>query len=210
MSFANHPQVKKLLEKATLESLIKIYFQRVYSRDEIQEMENALKNALDKYSEKEILYDELIENNKNEAESLLNECLDTLCEKTLDRGKNHTPKTLLVLAKLFMKIGDLRLACEIIWCSASLAIQEFITDRGLNIRLYSHNGKTRFARALSKEIGHQFAVFETCHSSFYTNSKGARDVTDAFKDAHEFVQQLQMFKLTNEKKNELEKDNFNH
>lgn len=57
MSFANHPQVKKLLEKATLESLIKIYFQRVYSRDEIQEMENALKNALDKYSEKEILYD---------------------------------------------------------------------------------------------------------------------------------------------------------
>lgn len=57
MNLANNPRLRKLLEKATLENLIKIYFKRIYGRDEIQEMENALRNALDKYSNKELLYD---------------------------------------------------------------------------------------------------------------------------------------------------------
>lgn len=57
MNFYNDPRVKKLLEKATLEGLMKIYFQRVYGKDEIQEMENALKNALEKYSKNDVMYE---------------------------------------------------------------------------------------------------------------------------------------------------------
>jgi len=37
--------------------------------------------------------------------------------------KDHTPESLLALAQFFMKVGDFRLACEVIWGSASLSIQ---------------------------------------------------------------------------------------
>ncbi|CAI4232899.1 unnamed protein product [Auanema sp. JU1783] len=73
-------------------------------------------------------------------------------------------ETVLTLVKLFIKLGDHRLACELIWCSASLAIQEFIANHQLKVMLNSHDSKRRFAWALSREIGRRFSVFEVCHS----------------------------------------------
>lgn len=57
MSWRNNPKIEKLLEKATLETLLKMYFQRVYGKEEVQEMENTLKHALEKYSKKERIYE---------------------------------------------------------------------------------------------------------------------------------------------------------
>ncbi|KAI6178238.1 hypothetical protein M3Y98_00479100 [Aphelenchoides besseyi] len=187
-------------------------------------MGNVLKNALEEYSKNDVIYEiclyliirlltlnfkKLLENNKNDTEPLMNECLDTLCAETLNRGKNHTSVTLLTLAKLFMKIGDFRLACEVIWCSVSLAIQEFIALHGLNVRLHSHTGKANFMQALSRELARQFSVFEVCHSSFYTNKHNSQRVNFAFEEANDFIRNLQTFVLTDEKKKELEKGNFN-
>ncbi|CAI2349889.1 unnamed protein product [Caenorhabditis sp. 36 PRJEB53466] len=209
MSSRQDPRVERLLEKTTLENLFKLYFQRIYGKEEIQEMENALKNALKKYEKKEDVFQKLWDNKENEATPLLNECLDSICEKTFNSGKSHTPESLLTLSKLFIKVGDFRLACEVIWCSASISIQEFIADRQLKVLLHSHNAKRRFASALSRDIGRRFSVFEVCHSSFYTNSHGALDVKDAFGDATEFIQKLRELQITDELKKELEKKNFN-
>ncbi|CAD6200278.1 unnamed protein product [Caenorhabditis auriculariae] len=173
-------------------------------------MESALRNALNKYEKKDTLFEKLMENQENEAEPLIQECLSLLCEKNMNRGQDHTPESMLTLSKLFIKIADFRLACEMVWCSASMAVQEFITTRKLKVRLYSHNGKRDFVRALSREIGNQFAVFEACHASFYTNSHNARAVNAAFEEANDFVQQLRAYHLTDEKKKELENDNFNY
>ncbi|KAF8368182.1 hypothetical protein PRIPAC_86011 [Pristionchus pacificus] len=210
MNWRHDPRLQKSLEKATLESLFKKYFQSIYGNDEVQEMENALRNALNKYEKKDTLFQKLMEIQENEAEPLMQECLNSLCEKTMNRGQDHTPESMLTLSKLFIKIADFRLACEALWCSASIAVQEFITTRQLKVKLHSHNGKRDFVRALSREIGNQFAVFEACHSSFYTNSHNARDVNAAFVEANDFVQQLRAYHLTDEKKKELEKDNFNY
>jgi hypothetical protein len=57
MSWRNDPRIKKLLEKSTLETLLKVYFQRVHGKEEVQQIENVLKNALEKYSKKELIYE---------------------------------------------------------------------------------------------------------------------------------------------------------
>ncbi|CAI2347334.1 unnamed protein product [Caenorhabditis sp. 36 PRJEB53466] len=209
MNSRQDPRIQRLLEKATLESLFKCYFQRVYGTEEITEVENGLRNALVNYDKKDLLYENLLVNDENAAELFVNECLDKICDKMYRCGQNHSPDTLLILAKLFIKIHDHRLACELIWCSASLALQEFISDRQLKVSLYSHNGKRRFASALSRDIGRRFSVFEVCHSSFYTNNHGALDVKDAFEDAKEFIKKLRELKISDELKKELEKKNFN-
>ncbi|CAJ0566352.1 unnamed protein product, partial [Mesorhabditis spiculigera] len=180
MSWRDDPRIKKLLEKATLENLLKPCFERVHEKDEIQKMESTLKYALDKYEE----------NEESETEPLTDECLDALCEITMNHGKNHTPESLLTLSKLFIKVEDWRLACEVIWCSASLAIQEFITDRQLNVKLDTQGQKRAFTRALSHALGNQFSVFEMCHLSFYTNRYGGHDANAALVEAKDFIQKL--------------------
>lgn len=57
MSWRKNPRIEKLLEKATLETLLKVYFQRVYGKEEVQKMENALKHVFEKYPNKERLYE---------------------------------------------------------------------------------------------------------------------------------------------------------
>lgn len=56
MNWRHDPRLQKSLEKATLESLFKKYFQSIYGNDEVQEMENALRNALNKYEKKDTLF----------------------------------------------------------------------------------------------------------------------------------------------------------
>ncbi|CAJ0566351.1 unnamed protein product, partial [Mesorhabditis spiculigera] len=194
MSWRDDPRIKKLLEKATLENLLKPCFERVHEKDEIQKMESTLKYALDKYEE----------NEESETEPLTDECLDALCEITMNHGKNHTPESLLTLSKLFIKVEDWRLACEVIWCSASLAIQDFISAHQIKVELCSHYGKRRFMRLLSSDLANQFSVFEWCHSSFYTNSYFTADVEYAYIEARKFLQNLRDFTLTAEKKKQLE------
>ncbi|KAF1758589.1 hypothetical protein GCK72_015048 [Caenorhabditis remanei] len=135
MNWRHDPRLKQLLEKATLDRLFKN--QSIYSSDEVQEMENTLRHVLNKY-----------ENN------------DTFFENIINRDQKHTPENMLTLSKLFTKIGDYRLACEMIWCCASLAVHEFITTRQLKVKLHLLNEKKTFLRALSRKIGNQFAVFE--------------------------------------------------
>ncbi|KAL7074069.1 hypothetical protein ACQ4LE_006519 [Meloidogyne hapla] len=168
----------------------------------MEEMENALKNALGKYKNKQKIFELLLTNNENDAQPFMEECLEKLCD-------DHTPESLLALAQFFMKVGDFRLACEVIWGSASLSIQEFIRDRQLNVKLYSHISKSRFTAALSIDLGNRFAVFETCHTSYYTNTHKRCDVDFAFNRAEEFMEQLRAFHLSDEKRIELEKRNFN-
>uniref|UniRef100_A0A914BYA0 Uncharacterized protein n=1 Tax=Acrobeloides nanus TaxID=290746 RepID=A0A914BYA0_9BILA len=162
MNWRNDSRIKKLLEKSTLETLLKVYFQRVHGKEEVQQMENVLKNALEKYSKKELIYEKLYdENNEIEAEPLMNECLDALCDEPLNRAKDHTPQTLLMLVQLFIRIGDYRLACEIIWCSAAISIQDFIRLRGLKVLLHSHDSKRLFVQSLShEEIRKNFTALE--------------------------------------------------
>lgn len=177
--------------------------------ERIEEMENALKNALGKYKNKQKIFELLLTNNENDAQPFMEECLEKLCDKQMNFVKDHTPESLLALAQFFMKVGDFRLACEVIWGSASLSIQEFIRDRQLNVKLYSHISKSRFTAALSIDLGKTFAVFETCHTSYYTNTHKRCDVDFAFKLAEEFMEQLRAFHLSDEKRIELEKRNFN-
>ncbi|KAI6186381.1 hypothetical protein M3Y98_00126600 [Aphelenchoides besseyi] len=59
MSWRKNPKIEKLLEKATLETLLKVYFQRVYGKEEVQEMESVLKHVFAKYPNKEQLYEDL-------------------------------------------------------------------------------------------------------------------------------------------------------
>ncbi|EFO92129.1 hypothetical protein CRE_11131 [Caenorhabditis remanei] len=207
MNWRHDPRLKQLLEKATLESLFKN--QSIYCNDEVQEMEITLRHVWKKYEKKDTLIEKLMENQGNEAEPLMQESWNSLCEKTMNQGQDHTPENMLTFCKLFRQIGDYQLACEMIWCCASLAVQEFITTRQLKVKLHSQNDKRSFMRALSHEIGNQFAVFEVCHLSFFSNSHKARCVNAAFVEANDFVQQLRTYHLTEEKKNELEKNNFN-
>uniref|UniRef100_A0A1I7TCQ7 Uncharacterized protein n=1 Tax=Caenorhabditis tropicalis TaxID=1561998 RepID=A0A1I7TCQ7_9PELO len=109
-----------------------------------------------------------------------------------------------MLSKLFMKIEDYRLACEALWGCASLAIQE----RRLNVELPSSVERRRFAFALSRDIGRRFTVFEMCNFSFYTNDYNAHDLSVVFMDAKELIQLLREFQLSDEKRKELESDNF--
>uniref|UniRef100_A0A1I8BRY1 MIR domain-containing protein n=1 Tax=Meloidogyne hapla TaxID=6305 RepID=A0A1I8BRY1_MELHA len=51
------PRVQKLLEKSTLEGLMVLYFKKVYGNKEMEEMENALKNALGKYKNKQKIFE---------------------------------------------------------------------------------------------------------------------------------------------------------
>ncbi|CAI4226840.1 unnamed protein product [Auanema sp. JU1783] len=208
MSSRIDPRVVRLLEKTALENLLKTYFQSVYGKDEIVEMERGLNNALKKYENIEEIFQALWEN-ENVAEPYLKDCLDTLCEESYNAGRNHSPESLMMLSKFFIKVRDWRLAGEILWGATSLAIQNFITERNLNVRLYSHNGKVDFARALSDDIGRRFAVFVSCHSGFYSNNRTARQIISAYEDANEFILLLKEFNLTDEKKLLLEKDNFN-
>ncbi|CAI4226670.1 unnamed protein product [Auanema sp. JU1783] len=118
MNWQYDPCILKLLEKTTLESLFKEYFKTVYGKDKVQEMENALRNALNRYENKNELFEKLVENKENEAEPL-------------NSGKNHTPESMLTLSRIFIKVGDYRLACEVLWCTVFLDIQEFISSRQL-------------------------------------------------------------------------------
>ncbi|CAJ0928873.1 unnamed protein product, partial [Mesorhabditis belari] len=78
-------------------------------------------------------------------------------KKSLAQGRTHSPESLFDLAQFFILIGDYRLACEVIWGGASLAIKNFISDRGLNVHLHSHTGKkdsySRSHRKRSKTLG---------------------------------------------------------
>ncbi|EFO92312.1 hypothetical protein CRE_11132 [Caenorhabditis remanei] len=158
MNWRHDPRLKQLLEKATLDRLFKN--QSIYSSDEVQEMENTLRHVLNKYENNDTFFEKLMENQGNEAEPLTQECLNSLCENIINRDQKHTPENMLTLSKLFTKIGDYRLACEMIWCCASLAVHEFITTRQLKVKLHLLNEKKTFLRALSRKIGNQFAVFE--------------------------------------------------
>uniref|UniRef100_A0A1I7SXC6 HNH endonuclease n=1 Tax=Caenorhabditis tropicalis TaxID=1561998 RepID=A0A1I7SXC6_9PELO len=48
-----------------------------------------------------------------------------------------------------------------------------------------------------------------CHDSFFTNDYNAGDVNYAFVQLQDFIRQLREYPLTDEKRIELEKDNFN-
>ncbi|CAI4224859.1 unnamed protein product [Auanema sp. JU1783] len=112
----------------------------------------------------------------------------------------HTAYTLLTLAAFFLKLGLLRLACELIWMSASLALQEFIKKHGLRVSLCSHESKRQFDRKLSHDLKGKFAIFE----SFYTNKHSRGDVMDALNEATIFWKSLQELEITDKKKRELE------
>lgn len=163
-----------------------------------------------------------------------------MLQKTLNRGQNHTPATLLTLAKLFIWVGDFRLACEVVWCCAFLAIQSnlwrFLCECvHTNFRVH-HRSRTKHPTLFTqwkeklcsgtvrrywtticcfRSVGLKLLfificmICFRCHSSFYTNSHNSRDVNAAFKDANEFIQVIHAFELTDEKKKELKKDNFN-
>jgi hypothetical protein len=72
--------------------------------------------------------------------------------------QTRSPQSLIELAKLFRFIGDCRISSELIWGAASLAILNFAT--GMNIIIKSHEGKRRFAHAISAELGLLFGQFE--------------------------------------------------
>ncbi|CAJ0928993.1 unnamed protein product, partial [Mesorhabditis belari] len=103
------------------------------------------------------------------------------------QAKDHKPQTLLTLAELLARIRDYRLASEVICCSASFSIQEFISDRRLNVRLHTDDVIT---------------------SGFFTNDVDREDVNDGLKIANELIQQLQILELTDAKKKELEEGTF--
>lgn len=46
--------------------------------------------------------------------SVVSKTTAVLFQKPLHQGKDHTPGTLLALAQMFVRIGDYRLACEVI------------------------------------------------------------------------------------------------
>ncbi|CAI4232381.1 unnamed protein product [Auanema sp. JU1783] len=112
------------------------------------------------------------------------DCLNLFCEKSINRAKGHTPKSILTLAKFFMKLGDYRVASEVLWGCASLTIQ--------------------------MAIGNSFYCFETCHSAYYTDGNNASDVNVALVKAQDFIKQLKVYQLTDEKRIELESTNFDY
>lgn len=208
MNWRSDPRVQKLLEKATLESLLKRFFKRIYGAKQANEMESTLQKALHKYDQKECSCEMVLKNDETSAEPLIDVLLETLCDKNFNGRKKHTPGTVLALAHFFFKVGDFRVASELIWCSATLALQEFVEHNHLKIRLHSHNCKRHFANALSRDIGIMFFIFEGCHSSFYSDRYCASDVKLALEEATLFLQKLKDFTMTAELKKELEAKDF--
>ncbi|CAI4232405.1 unnamed protein product [Auanema sp. JU1783] len=72
---------------------------------------------------KEKLFEKLLENNESAVRPFLEECLNLFCEKSSAPTKNHTPETVLLMSKFYFRLGDYRLACEMVWDCASLTIQ---------------------------------------------------------------------------------------
>ncbi|PIC17615.1 hypothetical protein B9Z55_023796 [Caenorhabditis nigoni] len=209
LNWRDDPRFRTFLAKKTLTDLFKIYFQREYDEEEAQQREKQLKHILTKYKKQDTLFKRLLDNNEDEFdEPLPNMFLDTLSEETIRHVLDPTPDNMLTFSKLLIEARALQLACEVIFCSVSLVVEEFITNHQLNVILYSDIGKRRFSRELSSEMGHQFAVFESCHESFYTNSHGVGCVHYALEEAQGYIKQLRALHLSDEKKKQLENDNF--
>ncbi|CAI4224856.1 unnamed protein product [Auanema sp. JU1783] len=167
-------------------------------------MEKMLKHILRNFPEKELLYQKLHdENESNEATHALDNSFDEFCELS-EETVELTSTTVLSLAKFLSKIDFHRLSCELIWCSGFLAVLEFIQNRGLKVAVSSDTRIRTFLIVLSKELRRKFAVFESCHGSFYTNDRDGYEVALGLKDAHEFIEDLRALELTEEEKTQLE------
>ncbi|UMM40969.1 hypothetical protein L5515_017442 [Caenorhabditis briggsae] len=77
MNFRHDRRIKQLLEKKTLKSLFKIFLQRVYENNELQQMERELHFMLD-FKKEDTPFKKLLENDEDESGPISNECLDSL------------------------------------------------------------------------------------------------------------------------------------
>ncbi|CAO4385000.1 unnamed protein product [Caenorhabditis nigoni] len=200
MNIRHDRRIKKLLKTTTLESLFKIYLPRVYENDELEQMEKAVQWILSRCKKEDTFFKKLLENDEDESGPISNECLDSLYKKT--SGKEHTLEDMLTLSKLLIKATAIRLASEVIFCSVSIAIEEFIITHQLTVKVYSDQEKCRFMRALSDGFESKFVIFVNGHAGFFTYN--ANDLNYAYDEANNFIKQLRTFSLSDEKKKELE------
>ncbi|ULT81658.1 hypothetical protein L3Y34_011561 [Caenorhabditis briggsae] len=94
MNFRHDRRIKQLLEKKTLKSLFKIFLQRVYENNELQQMERELHFMLD-FKKEDTPFKKLLENDEDESGPISNECLDSLYKKS--SGKDHSLENMLTL-----------------------------------------------------------------------------------------------------------------
>uniref|UniRef100_A0A914DTC4 Uncharacterized protein n=1 Tax=Acrobeloides nanus TaxID=290746 RepID=A0A914DTC4_9BILA len=198
-----------VIKKATLLYALKMIFEKIYGQCEVQEMENALEYILEKSDEKESIYEKLFdENAEDEARTHLQSLLDKICKSKHNIGHSHSPQSLFELAKLFRFFGDCRISSELIWDAASLAILNFASE--LEIVINSHNGKRRFAYAVSNDLGLRMCHFELCHSAFYTNCYDKDDIDTAFKYLEDFLSMLQNVELNEAQKTNLYNERYKY
>ncbi|CAI5444676.1 unnamed protein product [Caenorhabditis angaria] len=123
--------------------------------------------------------------------------------------KDYTPRSILELSKKCCKLGNCRIASVLLWICGSVAIQKFVSDNSLNVTLNSDSYKRQFANEISEEIGSLFENFSRYHDVYdCCFSYGPNDLKYAAEEAEKCIKLLEEFKLSDEKRKELENIEF--
>jgi len=191
--------VKMLLAKAAQLNILKNYPERVYGKTEVKSVERQLEHVLDDFLKRDDDFFHSVENRE-----LVRECLEHVYEEMTSPEKRIPTSTLtIMLAELFLKAGDCRLSSELIWCSSSMALNEFCERHDVKLTIKVDSGQSSVMLVLSEDMFVKFVIAEGCHDSFYTDVHGHGAVKFTLEKAKDFIGMLHAYVMTDETKKKL-------